>query len=440
MKATFDLTKISEPQREFFLSRARHTCYGGARGGGKSWAMRKKLPLLAAKYPNLNILLLRRTLPELRENHIVPLRRDLYGVARFNTTDKTFTFPNGSRIVAGYCANEADVYRYQGQEYDVIGMEEATHFSEEQMQFLTTCNRNARPDFTPRMYYTCNPGGVGHAWVKRLFIDRQYRGKEKAEDYVFIRARVYDNKPLMENNPEYLETLENLPDDLRRAYLEGDWDVFVGQYFTEFRRDLHVCEPFPIPEHWTRFRSMDYGLDMLAVLWGAFDEIGNAYIYRELCKPNVIISDAARMVLNASQGERIVCTYAPADMWGRNRATGKAQAEMFAAEGLVLTQVRNTRVDGWMALKEWMRPAPDGMGGEQPKLHIFSTCGRLIHDLPLLQHDDHDPNDAATEPHDITHAPDGLRYMMDGRPRHRPIVPREGDYERQIGDFLDYGG
>ena len=111
MKATFDLTKISEPQREFFLSRARHTCYGGARGGGKSWAMRKKLPLLAAKYPNLNILLLRRTLPELRENHIVPLRRDLYGVARFNTTDKTFTFPNGSRIVAGYCANEADVYR-----------------------------------------------------------------------------------------------------------------------------------------------------------------------------------------------------------------------------------------------------------------------------------------------------------------------------------------
>lgn len=440
MKATFDLTKISEPQREFFLSRAKHTCYGGARGGGKSWAMRKKFALLAARYPEINILLLRRTLPELRENHIVPLRRELNGVARYNATDKTFTFPNGSRIVAGYCANEADVYRYQGQEYDVIGMEEATHFTEEQMQFLTTCNRNARPDFRPRMYYTCNPGGVGHAWVKRLFIDRQYNGKEKPEDYAFIRARVYDNKPLMDNNPEYLETLENLPEDLRRAYLDGDWDVFVGQYFTEFRRDTHVVEPFEIPQHWNRFRAMDYGLDMLAVLWGAFDELGNAYIYREVCSPNMTISDAADAIHNATPGgEKIICTYAPADMWGRNRATGRAQAEMFAAAGLVLTQVRNSRVDGWMALKEWLRPVDDGTGTKQPKLRIFSTCRKLIHDIPLLQHDDHNPNDAATEPHDITHAPDALRYMMDGRPHKTTLTPPEAR-DTGLEEFLSYGG
>ena len=439
MSAQFDLSEMSAPQRAFFLSRARHICYGGARGGGKSWAMRKKLELLAINYPGINILLLRRTLPELRENHVMPMLRDLHGIAKYNATDKTFSFQNGARIVAGYCASEADVLRYQGQEYDVIGMEEATHFTEEQMQFLTTCNRTAKPGFRPRMYYTCNPGNVGHAWVKRLFIDRAYRGREQAEDYAFIPARVWDNRPLMERNPEYVDTLANLPEDLRRAYLDGDWDVFAGQYFTEFRRSLHVCDPFEIPAHWTRYCALDYGLDMLAAIWCAFDDAGNAYVYRELCRENAVISDAAHRIISAGGSDRIVCTYAPADMWGRNRATGKAQAEMFAAEGLPLTMVRNARVDGWLALKEWLRPLPDGTGGQRAKLCIFSTCTRLIHDLPLLQHDAHNPTDVATEPHDITHAPDALRYLFDGRPRHRIALPAEGGLDG-IGNFLEYGG
>lgn len=126
-------------QREFFLSRARHTAYGGARGGGKSWAMRRKFVLLALRYPELNLLLLRRTLPELRENHIIPLQRELYGIAPYNSTERVFRFPNGSRIKLGYCDTAQDVYQYQGQEYAIIGMEEATHFTEEQMRFLTTC-------------------------------------------------------------------------------------------------------------------------------------------------------------------------------------------------------------------------------------------------------------------------------------------------------------
>ena len=439
MMVDIDLSRISEPQREFFLSRARHICYGGARGGGKSWAMRQKLKMLALSKPGLNVLLLRRTLPELRENHIIPLRRELYGVAKYSESSHTFTLPNRSRIIAGYCKAEGDVDQYQGQEYDVIGLEEATHFTEAQMQALTLSNRNARRDFSPRMYYTCNPGNVGHGWVKRLFIDRQYQGSERAENYAFIPARVWDNRPLMEASPEYVDTLQSLPDDLRRAYLDGDWDVFVGQYFTEFRRDLHVCEPFHIPSHWNRFRSLDYGLDMLAALWGAFDEAGNAYIYREVCRPNLVIADAARAILEATApDEKIICTYAPSDMWARNRATGRGQAEMFTAAGLILTQVRNARVDGWMGVKDWLRPIDDGTGERRPRLHIFSTCRTLIHDLPLLQHDEHDPSDVATEPHDITHAPDALRYMMDGRPHGRKIVPPEaGDSMR---DFLSYGG
>lgn len=398
-----DLTRMSEPQRDFFLSDAKYTCYGGARGGGKSWGMRTLLVLNALKYPGLNILLLRRTLPELRENHIVPMRAMLHGVAKYNATEKTFTFPNGSRIVAGYLAHEGDILQYQGQEYGIIGMEEATHFTEDQMQLLIPCNRDTRSGRKPRMYFTCNPGGVGHSWVKRLFVDGQYEGKENPANYKFIRARVYDNAPLMEANPEYVDALEGLPEDLRRAYLDGDWDVFVGQYFTEFRRELHVCEPFEIPAHWSRFRALDYGLDMLAVVWGAFDELGNAYIYRELCKPDVVIADAARMILDASANEPVLNTFAPADMWARNRATGRGQAEMFAEAGLILTQVRNSRIDGWLSLKDWMRPIDNGTGEKRPRLQIFSTCRKLIHDLPLLQHDEHNPTDVSTQPHDITH-------------------------------------
>ena len=427
---TIDLSQMSQPQTEFFLSDAKYTCYGGARGGGKSWAMRTLLVLTALKYPNLNILLLRRTLPELRENHIIPMRSMLHGVAKYNATEKTFTFPNGSRIVAGYLANEGDILQYQGQEYGIIGMEEATHFTEEQMQLLIPCNRDTRSGHRPRMYFTCNPGGVGHAWVKRLFVDRQYDGNERPENYRFIRARVYDNAPLMEANPEYVDALEGLPEDLRRAYLDGDWDVFVGQYFTEFRRELHTCEPFTIPAHWSRFAAMDYGLDMLAVVWGAFDELGNCYIYRELASPDTVIADAARMILEMSDGEHIINFFAPADMWARNRATGRGQAEMFADAGLMLTQVRNSRVDGWLALKEWMRPV-----GDKPRLQIFTTCRKLIHDLPLLQHDTRNPTDVSIHPHEITHTcftADTPVMMHDGT--QKPIAEvHEGDRVKTHG-------
>ena len=140
-----ELKGIPNPkQAEFFRSTARHTAYGGARGGGKSWAMRRKLVLLALNYPGLNVLIMRRTLPELRENHVIPLLKELKGAAKYNAAERVFKFPNGSRLRLGYCDSASDVYQYQGQEYEVIGLEEATHFTEEQMQFLTTCNRTVR--------------------------------------------------------------------------------------------------------------------------------------------------------------------------------------------------------------------------------------------------------------------------------------------------------
>lgn len=422
-------------QQEFFCSTARHIAYGGARGGGKSWAMRRKFVMLAMRYPGLRLLLLRRTLPELRENHVMPLLAELTGYAKYNDTEKAFTFPNGSRLVLGYCDAEKDVYRYQGQEYDVVGLEEATHFTETQMQFLTTCNRSTRTDFKPRMYYTSNPGNVGHEWFKRLFIDRQYQENEKPEDYAFIPAKVYDNKVLMESNPEYIRTLEALPEEMRRAMLDGDWDVFAGQYFTEFRREIHTVEPFPIPPDWRRYIALDYGLDMLAAYWIAVDWHGKAYVYKELYQSDLIISEAAKRIKEMTGKEQIYQRLAPPDLWNRRQETGKSAADLFRENGVSLVKANNNRIQGWYNLKEWLKPYDDEQGITTASLVIFKTCANLIRTLPLLQHDEKDPNDVATEPHELTHGPDAIRYFIAGRPKpnwaKKPEPHFNFDFERK---------
>ena len=423
----------SERQREFFLSRARHTAYGGARGGGKSWAMRRKFILLALRYPGLNLLLLRRTLPELRENHLIPMQRELYGFAVYNSAERVFRFPNGSRIKLGYCDTMQDVYQYQGQEYAVIGLEEATHFTEEQMRFLTTCNRTTRKDFSPRMYYTCNPGNVGHAWVKRLFIDRLYAENENPNDYLFIPARIYDNKVLLEADPNYIRQLEALPEELRRAHLDGDWDVHAGQYFREFSRDRHVIEPFEIPSWWRRFRSMDWGYnDPCCVLWHAVDGENRVYTYRELYVRETRAGEVAAMVLELSRGESISYTVASPDMWQKRGAVlsgaggfeGETLAELFSSSGLSLTPADNSRVPGWNRVRDFLAAAPDG----RPNWLCFSDCRNLIRQLPALQFDQHNREDAADGD---DHAPEALRYALMSRPHagKQPIIRKAKAYD-----------
>ena len=423
----------SERQREFFLSRARHTAYGGARGGGKSWAMRRKFILLALRYPGLNLLLLRRTLPELRENHLIPMQRELYGFAVYNSAERVFRFPNGSRIKLGYCDTLQDVYQYQGQEYAVIGFEEATHFTEEQMRFLTTCNRTTRKDFSPRMYYTCNPGNVGHAWVKRLFIDRLYAENENPNDYLFIPARIYDNKVLLDADPNYIRQLEALPEELRRAHLDGDWDVHAGQYFREFSRDRHVIEPFEIPSWWRRFRSMDWGYnDPCCVLWHAVDGENRVYTYRELYVRETRAGEVASMVLELSRGESISYTVASPDMWQKRGAVlsgaggfeGETLAELFTSSGLSLTPADNSRVPGWNRVRDFLAAAPDG----RPNWLCFSDCRNLIRQLPALQFDQHNREDAADGD---DHAPEALRYALMSRPHagKQPIIRKAKAYD-----------
>lgn len=407
-------------QKEFFAAKARFVAYGGARGGGKSWAVRKKAMLLALRYPGIRMLLARRTLGEVWDNHILPLQQDLAGIARYRDAEKAFLFANGSRLKFGYCDSERDVLQYQGQEYDVIFLDEATQFTEFQFFTLTACLRGTG-NCPRRMYLTCNPGGVGHGWVKRLFIDRDYRSGERAADYRFIPARVYDNTALVQQDPGYVQMLENLPEDLRRAWLEGDWNAFAGQYFKEWRRDVHVLRPFAIPVHWRRYAALDYGLDMLAALFIAVAPEGCAYVYREVYRPGLIGSQAAEVLREAAGDEEIYAWLAPPDLWNRRNDTGRSIAEIFAAGGIRLSRAQNDRVSGWMDLHEWLRPY-ETESGTMAGLRVFETCVNLIRTLPQLQCDPHRANDTAAEPHELTHAPDALRYFVAGRPFAPPAV------------------
>ncbi len=416
---TLNIGELYPKQILFCKATNKYICYGGARGGGKSYVSRIKMILLALNYSGIQILLLRRTLKELRENHVLQFQKLLRGIATYKDSTKEFIFPNGSRIVLGYCDNEKDVLQYQGQAYEVIVLEEATMFTEFQFQSLTESNRmsgNLKVHFIPRMYFTCNPGGVGHAWVKRLFIDKDYKETENPEDYLFIPAQVFENKYLMENDPQYVKTLENLPDDRKQAMLYGNWDVFDGQFFREFNRNIHVIEPFTIPEEWNRYIAIDYGLDMFAVLFIAIDTKGKAYVYNEIYKSNLIVSEARQILKSCMRDKKYKNIYAPPDLWNRNRDTGKSTFELFYEGGLMFTEASNNRVAGWLNVKEWLkvkkvRDEQTGKLKKESNLKIFSNCTNLIRCLPQLQYDDKNPNDVATEPHELTHITDALRYF-----------------------------
>lgn len=417
----------SPRQREFFLSGARHTAYGGARGGGKSWAMRRKLVLLAMRYPRLRILLLRRTLQELRENHILPLQADLAGYATFKKDERSFIFPNGSRLTLGYCDTDSDVLQYQGAEFDVIGFEEATHFKEEWMVFICTALRTTKKNFRARVYYTCNPGGVGHAYIKRLFIDRRFTSRENPRDYTFIPAVVYDNRALMEADPEYVRRLEALPAQKRRAHLEGDWNVYEGQVFEEFRDDAdhytdrigtHVIAPFAPPAGWQLYRSFDFGYAKpFSVGWWARDHDGRLYRILEYygCverEPNVgvrltpeeIFREIARLEREHPWlcGRQIVGVADPA-IWDASR--GESIAETAERCGVYFERGDNRRVAGWMQLHNRLAFDKNGI----PMLYVFNTCRDFLRTVPTLQYSRTHPEDVDSDMED--HIADETRYL-----------------------------
>lgn len=441
MASTLNIDKPSEKQKEFLTAKEKYVAYGGARGGGKTWAVQAKTKVLASAYSGIRILIMRRTYSDLEQNHIRILKNELKGIGRYNDSKKNITLTNGSEIKFGYMDNDNDADQYQGQEYDVIFIDEATQFYEEWFNILKACLRGVN-DFPKRMYLTCNPGGVGHAWVKRLFIDQDYNEEEKPEQYRFIQAKMHDNTALMQKQPDYADQFSGLDETTKRAWLEGDWDIYKGQYFTEFRREIHVCKPIALEKWWKIYRSIDYGLDMLAVLWYAVSDLGVTYVFKEVHISDTIISDAAKIIINASKTMNefadvvdmdIVCTYAPPDLWSRSKESGVSIADRFRDGGVPLIKCNNNRKFGWQGVHEYLKPIK-GLEGEQTaRLQIFDCCRNLIRNLPLLQHDEKNEDDCDTEPHAVTHICDSLRYYCISR----PVTPKAPDLRTDKQKLLD---
>lgn len=410
--------EITGKQDLFMNSEAFETFFGGAAGGGKTFVQVFDAFVYALKYPKSKQIIFRRTFPDVEKSLERPSLA-LYprSVAIYNSSKHTWKLKNGSIIDFGYIDNDMDVYQYQSAEYDVIRFDELTHFTEFMYVYMISRCRGAN-DYPHRIKSSGNPGGVGHTWVKARFIEIGEPNKiheirlpnGKMGTRIFIPSKVQDNPFLLEKDPEYVDRLENLPEKEKKALLYGDWDIFDGQFFTEFRRDVHVIEPFKIPEGWRRFRTRDYGLDMCAVLWIALDWNMNAYVYKELHESDLIVSEAAKKI-NAMTDEEIYCDYAPPDLWNRNRDTGKSTADIFAENRQYLTKADNNRISGWLAVHEWLKVITDEQNQLSSKLKIFSNCTNLIKNLPQLQHDQKNPNDVATEPHEITHITDALRYF-----------------------------
>lgn len=398
-------------QLEFFNSRTRFTAYGGARGGGKSWALRRKLVAMCLRYAGLRCLLVRRTMPELKANHVLPFLKEYKTLIRYSEAEKALLFDNKSRIELGYCASDKAALRYQGQEYDVIAIDEATQLNEYSFSIFKACLRGTS-DFPKRMYLTCNPGGIGHAWVKRLFVDRRFRENETPEEYSFIQALVFDNRVLTESDTGYVESLRSLPDRLRDAWLYGRWDVFEGQLFPEFDTAVHVCDRSAIPNFTKRFVAIDYGFDMLAALLIAVDAEGKIYVLDERCVPELTLTEAAYEVAELCRYQNAELAVASPDLWNRRQDSGRSGFEvMQAVSGMPpMCPADNRRVQGWRMVREYLKTSDGG-----PRLKICSVCSELIRCLPALLFDPARPEDAAGEPHSITHAPEALRYALMSR-------------------------
>ncbi len=400
---------VTRKQKMFIEAGEDEVLFGGAAGGGKSYGQVVDALLFALRYPGSKQLILRRTYQEL-DKSLIRTALSLYPgeFFRLNASSHTGKFKNGSCIDFGYCATENDVYQYQSAEYDCIRFDELTHFTEMQYVYLMSRVRGAN-EFPKQIKSSTNPGGIGHTWVKERFIDRapaeeSFRGEDSMKR-IFIPSLLSDNHFLARRDPEYAKRLEALPEREKRALLFGDWNIFEGQYFTEFSTAEHVIDPFAIPKEWRRYITLDYGLDRLAVLWIALSPDGVAYVYREFCESDLPISRAAKAILErTTEDEKIYATLAPPDLWSRSQETGKTKASLFAENGVVFTKTSNDRETGWLAVKELLCDRGNG-----PGLKFFRNCLEIIKCLPALTIDKLRPTDCSTEPHSITHAPDALR-------------------------------
>jgi len=438
MDQTFNLVRAETwlQERQLAASAAARLCdqpdgptaigYGGARGGGKShWLLAQMGVDDCQRVPELKCLLLRKV-GKANLEHFEDLRRKLFSKLphEFSAFRGILTFANGSRIIAGHFQNEKDVDAYLGLEYDVIGIEEATTLTSRKYQDITTCCRSSKvlpsgQHWRPRIYSTTNPGGVGHAWYRKKFVAPMAEHRES--DTRFIPARVTDNSF---NNPEYRRVLEGLTGWQKRAWLDGDWDIAAGQYFTTFRREVHVVEDFDETRAREWFAAFDYGFAHYTVaLLGCRDGDGNLFVLDEhaerLWLPQRHAAGIKAMLARHQVGDRKVELgdlrrfVAGADVFSR-QGDGLTVAQQYSRHGITLTAASMDRLNGWAAVQQGLGDAENGI---RPTLFIHSRCRRLIETLPALQHDPSRPEDVLKVDADEDgvggdDAADALRYLV----------------------------
>lgn len=369
--------------------------FGGARGGGKSVATFAQVALDdCQRVPGLKFLFLRRVGKAARESFEDLCLKVAPGLTSgYKRQLGILELANGSRIVLGHFQSEKDIDNYLGIEYDGAVIEEATQLSPSKYQQIKTCIRTSKANWRPRIYLTTNPGGLGHAWFKARFIDPFRRGVETVTR--FVAATFRDNAFL---NVEYKVTLDSLTGWLRGAWRDGDWDIAAGQYFSTWRHEAHVVEPFPIPYYWPVWASLDYGFTHPTACYLFTENDGTIYVIAEHVAAKRLPSQHAAEIkaLFARQGvdpHRLRRFVAGADVFAnKGDANAKTIAQQYAEAGIHLTAAPMDRINGWgEVLKLLGDPAGDPV--IEPKLQIFNTCVRLIECLPALQHDPHRPED-----------------------------------------------
>ena len=407
------------PQTDFLAASERDVLYGGAAGGGKSYAMLID-PLRFAHRAAHRALILRRSMPELRE--LIDKSRELYPKAfpgcKYKEVEKLWNFPSGAKVEFGFLERDADVYRYQGQAYSWIGFDEITHLPTEfGWNYLASRLRTTDPEITPYMRCTANPGGVGATWVKKRYVDpyapnETFIGADNLSRK-FIPARLEDN-PYLAEDGRYEEMLKALPPTQRKQLLEGNWEVNEGAAFTEFDKDVHVITPFEIPISWERIKGIDYGYaSESACIWGAVDSSdGTLIIYRELYQKNLTGVDLGERITQMELSDPYaVQGVLDTAAWARTGTTGPTVGESLIRAGHKLRRADKNRIQGKIQIHEYLKLQQTG----RPKLQIFNTCPNLIRELQAIPLDKSNPEDVDT--HAPDHAYDALRYLIMSRPR-----------------------
>ncbi len=422
------------PQTDFLAAGEKDVLYGGAAGGGKSYAMLID-PLRYAHKKAHRALILRRSMPELRE--MIDKSRELYPLAfqgaKFREVEKLWNFPSGAKVEFGFLERDADVYRYQGQAYSWIGFDEITHLPTEfSWNYLASRLRTTDPEIQTYLRCTANPGGVGSHWVKKRYIEPSehntgFTGNDGLSRK-FIPAKLADN-PYLAEDGIYEQMLKSLPPIQRRQLLEGNWDVAEGAAFVEFDTQVHVIPPFELPIGWERVKGIDYGYAAESCcLWGIVDiNDGTLIIYRELYRKGLTGEELGSIITNMELEDPFaVSGVLDGAAWAKTGSTGPTVGEALLKEGHKLRRADKNRVQGKIQIHEFLKIKENG----RPKLQIFNTCPNLIRELQSIPLSKTNPEDVDT--HASDHAYDALRYMIMSRPRIASPYDRIRELKQEI--------